>query len=95
MGVNDTAEHDVCVAVGYDLCDLAFEMRFGLGDANGRTVAEDAGCQMTGGPRVRIRLPPAASLQTLAPKHVAEGTGPMICRPTGSPKLLGNCLAPA
>jgi hypothetical protein len=61
MGVNDTAEHDVCVAVGYDLCDLAFEMRFGLGDANGRTVAEDAGCQMTGGPRVRIRLPPAAS----------------------------------
>ena len=48
MGVNDTAEHDVCVAVGYDLCDLAFEMRFGLGDANGRTVAEDAGCQMTG-----------------------------------------------
>jgi hypothetical protein len=30
MGVNDTAEHDVGVAVGDDLCDFAFEMRLGL-----------------------------------------------------------------
>jgi hypothetical protein len=31
----------------------------------------------------------------LSVPHVAEGIGPMICRPTGSPKLLGNCSAPA
>ena len=30
-----TAEHDVCVAVDYDLCDLAFEMRYGLADGAG------------------------------------------------------------
>ena len=51
MDVNDTAEHDVCVAVGYDLCDLAFEMRFGLGDANrsyrrrGCRVSNDGGTE--------------------------------------------------
>ena len=46
MGVNDTAEHDVCVAVGYDLCDLTFEMRFGLGDAKRSHLRRWCRCQM-------------------------------------------------
>ena len=48
MGVNDTAEHDVCVAVGYNLGDLAFEMRFGLGDPKRSYLRRRCRCQMRG-----------------------------------------------
>jgi hypothetical protein len=46
MGVNDTAEHDVGVAVGHDLCDFAFEMRLGLCDANRSYLRRRCRCQM-------------------------------------------------